>query len=253
MADKKKKNEKSTTQILSESRNVLYGENVEISSVLNNCLTLLTRMDTRLTNIEKNTGKNTTTLVQMNDKLTSLTARVITAENEIVAVKGRVTDIEANVQGTSNLFDEVSAKTDSLTKDVTELKEKMGTEDSNASMKEDIQKLKEENDRLKGKLLDMQCRSMKNNLIFNGLLEQPDENCEEKLRQFIHNEMKITHRIEFGNVHRFGKKPERPNEPPRPIVARFLFHKDLEAVKKAGINLKGKPFGVNEQFPAEIV
>ena len=64
--------------------------------------------------------------------------------------------------------------------------------------------------------------------------------------------MKVTHRIEFGNVHRFGKKPERPNEPPRPIVARFLFHKDLEAVKKAGINLKGKPFGVNEQFPPEI-
>ncbi len=36
MVDKKGKTDKSTAQILNESRNVLYGENVELSSVLNN-------------------------------------------------------------------------------------------------------------------------------------------------------------------------------------------------------------------------
>jgi hypothetical protein len=61
-------NQKSTTEILKESRSVLYGDEVEVSSVLNNVLTLLNRMDTRLSTIEKNTGKNTVTLNQMNDK-----------------------------------------------------------------------------------------------------------------------------------------------------------------------------------------
>jgi hypothetical protein len=59
MGDKKyKKGQKSTTEILKESRSVLYGDEVEVSSVLNNVLTLLNRMDTRLSTIEKKTGKD---------------------------------------------------------------------------------------------------------------------------------------------------------------------------------------------------
>ena len=105
--DKKpKRGEKSTAQILNESRNVLYGESSDMSLLMNNMFTLLNRMDTRLTSIEKNTGKNTTTLNQMNDKLTSLTARIITAEKDIIDVKNRVTELETNSQDTGNLFDE---------------------------------------------------------------------------------------------------------------------------------------------------
>ena len=88
---------------------------------------------------------------------------------------------------------------------------------------------------------------MKNNLVFKGLLEQRDENCEGKLRSFIHKEINITHNIEFGKIHRFGKRPSRENDPPRPIVARFLYYNDLVQVKRAGKYLR-----VNEQFPMEI-
>ena len=45
-----------------------------------------------------------------------------------------------------------------------------------------------------------------------------NKNCEEKLGSFIKQEMNITHHIEFGNVHRFGKRPPRENDPPRQIV-----------------------------------
>jgi hypothetical protein len=50
----------------------------------------------------------------MNDKLNTLTARVITAETDIVHVKSRVADLEASSQGTGNLFDDVKEKTDKL-------------------------------------------------------------------------------------------------------------------------------------------
>ena len=120
MADEKNdKKGNAKEKSIRESRNVLYEENVELTSVLTNVLTLLCRMDTRLSGIEHNTSVNTTTLSQMNDKLTSLNARVITAETEIVGVKNRVAELETSSQGTSNLFDEVKPKTEKLESDLT--------------------------------------------------------------------------------------------------------------------------------------
>jgi predicted nucleic acid-binding Zn-ribbon protein len=120
MADEKNdKKGNAKEKSITESRNVLYEENVELTSVLTNVLTLLCRMDTRLSGIEHNTSVNTTTLSQMNDKLTSLNARVITAETEIVGVKNRVAELETSSQGTSNLFDGVKPKTEKLESDLT--------------------------------------------------------------------------------------------------------------------------------------
>ena len=69
---------------------------------------------------------------------------------------------------------------------------------------------------LQNTVLDLQCRSMKNNLIFTNLLEQRTKNVEEKLRAFIYEKLGIEQHIDFGNVHRF-RKPS--NDRPRPIVA----------------------------------
>ena len=49
---------------------------------------------------------------------------------------------------------------------------------STHKFKEDIEVLAKENSRMKEKLLDMQCRSMKNNLVFTGFHEQLEEDCE---------------------------------------------------------------------------
>ena len=67
-----------------------------------------------------------------------------------------------------------------------------------------------------------------------------------KLISFIHQWMNITHPIEFRNVHRFGKRPSPENNPSRSMIARFLY------CHEARTCLRGKPFGINEQFPMEI-
>jgi predicted N-formylglutamate amidohydrolase len=59
----------------------------------------------------------------------------------------------------------------------------------------------------------------------------------------------IEHKIEIGNVHRFWK---RYNDRPRPIVARFLYHKDLRVVLDQATWLKNTPFGIHQQFPKPI-
>ncbi|CAC5365326.1 unnamed protein product [Mytilus coruscus] len=119
MGDKKKKNKKSTTDILKESRHVLYGDEVEVATVLENALTLLNIMDTRLLSIEKNT------------------------------------DLEASLEETGNLFDDVKSKTCSLEKEIEQLKGNNGDDnDTQQSMKDELRKLKRYNEKLKGKLLD---------------------------------------------------------------------------------------------------
>ena len=55
--------------------------------------------------------------------------------------------------------------------------------------------------------------------------------------------------IEFGNIHRIGR---RGTNNARPIVARFMYHNDLQMVLQNAYKLKGSSSGISEQYPAEI-
>jgi Leu/Phe-tRNA-protein transferase len=66
--------------------------------------------------------------------------------------------------------------------------------------------LTEEIQDLKSKVLDLQCRSMKNNLVFTGLCQAQFVNYENRLRSFMRQQLNIDHFTEFGNVHRFGRR-----------------------------------------------
>jgi hypothetical protein len=92
---------------------------------------------------------------------------------------------------------------------------------------------------------------MKNNLIFTGLFESPREYTEGILRDFIKNKLGIEEYIEFGNVHRFGRR-ETPDRKPRPIVARFIYYRQLTLILQNAHRLRGTYFGIREQFPAEV-
>ena len=85
--------------------------------------------------------------------------------------------------------------------------------------------------------------------VFTNLAEQPTEDVELKLRTFIFEKLGIEHKIEIGNVYLFGK---RYNDRPRPIVARFLYHKDLRMVLDQATWLKNTPFGIHQQFPSSL-
>jgi hypothetical protein len=127
-----------------------------------------------------------------------------------------------------------------------------------------IDKQKNEIERLQGEMgkmtentkvleeavLDLRCRSMKYNLVFTGLGgEDREEDTERKLREFIFHELEIKDHIEFVNVHRFGRYVR---DKCRPIVARFVYNNERDAVLASTYKLKGKPFGVHEQFPKEV-
>lgn len=108
---------------------------------------------------------------------------------------------------------------------------------------------------MKNKILDLQCRSMRDNLIFSGIplpTSTPDDP-EKAVKEFMQSSLKIpletVNRITFHRVHRITSKN---NKKPPPIIAKFEHYKHKELTKSKGKELKGTSFGLNDQFPQEI-
>ncbi|KAF7640790.1 hypothetical protein LDENG_00014240 [Lucifuga dentata] len=109
--------------------------------------------------------------------------------------------------------------------------------------------LAKENKKINETVLDLQSRSMCDNLIFSGIPENPtSDDPEALLKDFMISKLKLppdtVDNITFHRVHKLGgPKSKRP----RPIIAK---HKDL--IKSKARELKGSNFGINDQFPKEI-
>ena len=128
--------------------------------------------------------------------------------------------------------------------------------DSVKSLTEGMTKLSEDNKRMKESILDMQSRSMRDNLVFSGLPERAEEDPEATIKVFLQQSLKLPQEtvknITFHRVHRLGgKRPD--SRRPRPIVAKFEHFKQKELVKSRGRELRGTDFSVNDQFPKEIL
>ena len=135
-------------------------------------------------------------------------------------------------------------------------------------LQSDNKDLQNKQSKTESKVIDLQCRSMCENLIFSGIDEEIKvnsegvkyEESETVLKKFLREEMDITTPIEFDRVHRLGpiKTPqsnqdEDENTNPRPLIAKFERYKDKQFVKMvAPTTLRNKKFGVNEQYPKEI-
>ena len=74
--------------------------------------------------------------------------------------------------------------------------------------------------KMEEKLIDLQWRSMRENVIFTGIHDpgDPKEDTESTLRTFLTDEMNIHYEIPFDRVHRLGKYESTKS---RPIIAKF--------------------------------
>ncbi|CAG2197849.1 unnamed protein product [Mytilus edulis] len=228
-----------TKSLVEESKKAM--EQSDNDSNMNKILMILERIDMRQQKLEDKLSK----IDEMSDSLSQICNKITDIETSILNLVKRNSLIEKSVEDIGGLLDTVVERCTSNKKEIENMKRR------NTEIERQIENdnLKENFKQIEHSLLDLRCRSMKNNLIFSGLGFQQNENCEEKLRRFMHNELGIEFHVELGNVHRFGKPGLNGT---KPIVARFLYRKELEAVLRNTNKLKGKSFGVNEQFPEEI-
>ncbi|KAL4000837.1 signal-regulatory protein delta [Sarotherodon galilaeus] len=128
--------------------------------------------------------------------------------------------------------------------------------DSVKSLAKNVTQLNIENKKIKETVINLQARSMRDNLVFSGIPESSREDPETTVRSFIKTHLKLPEytvkNIGFDRVHRIGA-PKTGSGRPHPIVAKFGHFKQKEQVKSHGRELKGTDFSVNNQFPREIL
>ena len=113
------------------------------------------------------------------------------------------------------------------------------------------------------RVIDLEARSHRNNLIFYNIPESPDETdieCEQTLVNFLVTNMGMrdtVNEVRFERVHRLrrGRPGVAPNGHPwrpRPIIAGFCFYKQKQNILTNSKMLKGTDFSINQNYPAEI-
>ena len=237
----------------------------------------------------EDTNKKLDSITQKLNKLDSIELKLSQLENNITTLGMRVDSIERknkeledSASFVSNKFDTESKRIDTLSKEIkAQIKNQEKTiadidrqvqkvkvnEDMKAELKRSkidlkrheatietlsrgVENLRRDRNELQDRVTDLQCRSMKMNLVFTGLgKEQPREDTESKLRSFLDIELGIDSHVEFANVHRFGRHVRGRS---RPIVARFIYQHELDRVLDNAYQLRGSPYGIRQQFPAAV-
>lgn len=240
-----------TSKLIAESRRIVdaaHDDTLSVNTVLNMILEIVTNIDSRMKRMETNIEKR---LDDLKQNFLAISARVRTLETKASDFSRKLTECENSCQGVSNLFDKVNGQVQANTRNIINQDIRIRKLEEKPIFQPVVQPVteSEEMQSLKDAITDLKCRSMKNNLIFTGLHRVLNEDTEELLRCFLYHELGIDYKIEFGNVHRFKTPGDNRTAP---IVARFLYHRDLEYVLSIANRLKGKPYGIREQFPPEI-
>ena len=150
-------------------------------------------------------------------------------------------------------FDEMKKSITFMTDENKDLRKKVTDLEKRQRLSEGlINRLQQQINQQEDTITDLKCRSMRDNLLFNGIQEDENETWEktkEKVYNFMTNELKMTTPANIDRAHRLGK----PGTNPRPIVAKMMSSSDKDAIFKYVKNLKGKKhLSVSEQFPAEV-
>ena len=124
---------------------------------------------------------------------------------------------------------------------------------------------KAQNERLKlleYKSIDMEARSRRNNLIFRGHPENVEnDDCVAIIRQHLANRLGLRPDVCIQRAHRLGNFNNRRRRfrwgearpQPRPIIVNFRDYEVVELILENAKKLKDTPFGVNRDYPKEII
>ena len=107
------------------------------------------------------------------------------------------------------------------------------------------------------KLIDLEARSRRNNLLFHGLVESPNENVYEKLGEFLWTEMGLDiDDFYIERIHRLGSLRRAraiSQTPRRPIIVAFGQYRNTNTILETAYMLRGSDFSVSRDLPKEIL
>lgn len=188
----------------------------------------------------------------MNLTITGIDARVVTLETKMVSAADKLTDIER-----SRIFDSESVS--ELQQQQTDMQKQIKADRKHCeTLRTDYEAMKRENTRLHEEILDLQSRTMRDNLVFINIPEKQTyderkyEKCIDTITDFCQTSLKIedANTIKIDRAHRMGKYN---NGKTRPIVVKYNFFQDKQRVKQAAsTELTNTNIRVKDQYPKEI-
>ena len=108
----------------------------------------------------------------------------------------------------------------------------------------------------KERAIKLESHTRRNNLIFYNIPEVRKESSattETLMYTFLEQKLDMaeeeTDEIPIKRVHRLGKI--REDNKPRPIIAKFSFHKDIERILSSACTLAGTNYGISQDFPRD--
>ena len=157
-----------TSKLIEESRKIIEDEQGDTSNttvLLNMILQVVTNIDTRMKKMEDNIEKR---IDDLNQSMLSVSARVRTLENNTDEMNKKLVECETSCQGLSNLFDKADSQIKLNTRNIIHQDSRIKQLEENPIVQPVIQPVTESEEIkcLKEAVLDLKCRSMKNNLIF---------------------------------------------------------------------------------------
>ena len=193
-------------------------------------------------------------------KLSSIEKNIGTLTIKMNTLDTKVSSMEAVVNNCEKSCTFLSATYETQSKDISEAKKtvsnlKKQCDDLDKQVKEQTKSKK----KLESKVIDLEARSMRENLLFNGIPESESENCEVKVKDFMIKELELetqtVNDMTLDRVHRIGRA-KGPGTI-RPIVAKFHKYADREKVREIGYNKKNnltaRKLSVKRQLPNDVV
>ena len=194
-----------------------------------------------------------TQLKDMSGKLSQIEDRVSSLESKSLSTNSKLTEIEASRHYDSQTCDEIRRKQSEIDASIRTEKQR------NEQASKHIESIRHENKRLSEDLIDMQARSMRDNLIFFNFKEphtadeRRAEDCTKIIVDFCENTLRIPDvrtSVKIDRAHRLGSYI---NGKHRPIVAKFNYYQDKVSIKRAAHDKReATDIRVSDQYPKAI-
>ncbi|CAG2241201.1 unnamed protein product [Mytilus edulis] len=195
------------------------------------------------------------TLDKIDEKLKKFESSINNLAKNVGTVNKRIDEIEKGMEFVNSSFEVSKTERENLKSTVSEI------QINNGEIVTHLDDIRRNLNHLTERHLDLQTRSMRENLVFSGIPHKDEETIEETeniIKNFMYTELKMETTVDFHRAHRFGKETEFRDKKDgrliktRPIVCRFKNFKDREIVRSSAKELKGTHYGIQEQFPKEI-
>ena len=109
--------------------------------------------------------------------------------------------------------------------------------------------------KLESKVSELESSSMRDNLMFYGITEMQNEDCEQLIKQIYREKLDVSEapNLTFDRVYHVGYQKANKT---RPIVAKFHYYKEREVIRTKSFEkpeqLKQQNFRVGAQWPQQV-